>query len=275
MEIAAAGCHSAVIWSNWTGIFSVARQRLRSISLRRGLAAPQDAVAWLTAVCIWVETVVQVVRVALPKPLNPTTMTSTIKPQINAYSIAEVPASLQSRRFRLSAMIMAMPRIRPRTDLSHPDVNEWLPGSLFMEDNPTFVPVVAVALIRQDRRILMQKRRFQRVHGGLWEFPGGKLEPGESPESALIREIVEELGVKLDPAALVPVSFASDPALPPAPRQPHVILLYSCRRWHGEPMCLDAEELGWFTLAALAGLDMPPLDVPLAAALAAAWKNAI
>jgi len=140
-----------------------------------------------------------------------------------------------------------------------------------MENNPTFVPVVAVALIRPDGQVLMQKRRRGAEHSGLWEFPGGKVECGETPESALIREIDEELGIRLDVAALAPVGFASDPAQPPAARQPHVILLYSCRHWHGEPACLDAEAIGWFALDALKQLAMPPLDIPLAAAL----KNSI
>lgn len=132
---------------------------------------------------------------------------------------------------------------------------------------PTMVPVVAVALIAPEPRILMQRRKASRAFGGLWEFPGGKVEPGESPESALLREIAEELGITLDVQALQPLTFASDPALPPAPRQPHVILLYTCRRWRGEPSCLDAESIAWFAQEEIMGLPMPPLDVPLAEAL--------
>ena len=136
-----------------------------------------------------------------------------------------------------------------------------------MAGNPTLVPVVAVALVCGEGRVLLQKRRSVRMYGGLWEFPGGKIEPGESPELAAIREIAEELGVVIAADALVPVSFASDPAQPPAPRQPHVILLYMCCAWQGEPTCLDADELGWFLPADLESLAMPPLDVPLAATL--------
>lgn len=136
-----------------------------------------------------------------------------------------------------------------------------------MEKTPTFIPVVAAALLRHDGRVLMQRRSLATAHGGLWEFPGGKLEAGESPESALLREIEEELGIALDPAALVPLSFASDPALPPAPRAPHVILLYTCKRWSGEPHCHVGEEIGWFLPGEIPGLSMPPLDYPLASAL--------
>lgn len=139
-----------------------------------------------------------------------------------------------------------------------------------LQNNPTIVPVVAVALIAPDRRVLMQQRGRNRAFAGLWEFPGGKVEAGESLESALLREIGEELGIALDPAGLVPWSFASDAVLPPAPRQPHVILLYMCRAWSGQPRCVDAAAIGWFTLAELVDLPMPPLDVPLARALATA-----
>lgn len=127
--------------------------------------------------------------------------------------------------------------------------------------------MVAAALVRSDGQVLMQQRRYTGDHGGLWEFPGGKIEPGESPESALIREIAEELGVTLDPAAMAPLTFASDPALPPAPRAPHVILLYRCTAWAGEPRCLAGEAIDWVPADALPGLAMPPLDIPLARAL--------
>ena len=129
------------------------------------------------------------------------------------------------------------------------------------------VPVVAVALIGADGRVLMQRRRLSRAHGGLWEFPGGKVEGGESPEQAAVREMAEELAVVIAPAALIPVGFASDPAQPSAPRQPHLILLYLCRQWDGDPQCLDAEAIAWVAPGALQDLTMPPLDYPLAAAL--------
>lgn len=138
-----------------------------------------------------------------------------------------------------------------------------------MEDSSTPVLVVAVALISPDRRVLMQLRHRNAEHGGLWEFPGGKVEGKESLESALLREIDEELGVELDPMSLVPLAFSSDPALPPAPRAPHVILLYTCRSWLGEPRCRQGEGIAWFAPKTLPELAMPPLDYPLAQALLA------
>ena len=124
--------------------------------------------------------------------------------------------------------------------------------------------VVAVALMRADGQVLMQRRRLGRQHGGLWEFPGGKLEVGETVVMAAVREISEELGLHLLAENLLPVGFAA----PHAPHAPGpVILLYACGQWQGEPQCLDGEEFGWFCPDTLADLAMPPLDYPLAQAL--------
>jgi 8-oxo-dGTP diphosphatase len=128
--------------------------------------------------------------------------------------------------------------------------------------------VVAVALMRTDGRILMQQRNFSSEHGGLWEFPGGKVEPGETPENAGVRELEEELAVRIDPAALAPVSFASGwTAQGRAPRRPLVILLYACDAWEGTPHAREAEAIAWHAPAAIGDLRMPPLDYPLADAL--------
>lgn len=136
----------------------------------------------------------------------------------------------------------------------------------------TALLVTAVALVERNGSILMQQRRFAAVHGGLWEFPGGKLEPGESPEKASVREMHEELGIRIDEGALEMVGFASGLTAPPAnsadaPSRPLVILLYACRTWEGVPHPHDAEAIAWHRPEAIGSLAMPPLDYPLAEAL--------
>lgn len=140
--------------------------------------------------------------------------------------------------------------------------------SHILKENPTLVMVVAAALIDAEGRVLMQQRPLAKEHGGLWEFPGGKVDAGESLAQSLARELAEELGIGIEPDDIAPLTFAS------AEGQRPVILLYTCHRWHGTPVCLEGEAIGWFAPDALAGLEMPPLDVPLAAALAALPKSA-
>lgn len=122
--------------------------------------------------------------------------------------------------------------------------------------------VVAAALIDGDGRVLVQQRAAHRSMPGLWEFPGGKVEPGETPEQALARELVEELGIESDPA--IPLAFASEPL-----GERHLILLlYAVREWVGEPRALDASALRWVTIDEMRGLPMPPADVPLVETIA-------
>lgn len=123
--------------------------------------------------------------------------------------------------------------------------------------------VVAAALLDPQGRACLQQRPLGKAHGGLWEFPGGKVEPGEGPEAALARELAEEMGIIVDPADFAPIAFSADAGEPEAGRPGLVILLYICRRWMGEPQCLEGEALGWFVPEAMAELPMPPLDVPL------------
>jgi 8-oxo-dGTP diphosphatase len=141
-----------------------------------------------------------------------------------------------------------------------------------MKNFPTMTWVVAAALIRADGQILMQMRPLAKEHGGLWEFPGGKVEVGESPEMALIREIREELDIEIAAPDLIPFAFSSSGGQPVDGGRPLVILLYTCRIWQGKPRNLDAEKIAWFDPAALIALEMPPLDIPLAKRLAEAWK---
>ena len=137
-----------------------------------------------------------------------------------------------------------------------------------LENNPTWIPVVAAALFRSDGRVLMHRRPPGKQHGGLWEFPGGKVEKGETPLFALVREIEEELGIVLDPVALEPAGFAQNEAGEGGPAI--VILLYSTRAWQGDPAAREGGECGWFTFQEAAALAKPPLDVALLAGLLAA-----
>ena len=123
--------------------------------------------------------------------------------------------------------------------------------------------VVAVALVDADGRVLLTQRPEGKSMAGLWEFPGGKVEAGESPEAALIRELEEELGVSTKTACLAPVSFASH-----SYENFHLLMpLYVCRKWQGQPQAKEHSALKWVRPQALRDYPMPPADEPLIAAL--------
>jgi 8-oxo-dGTP diphosphatase len=119
--------------------------------------------------------------------------------------------------------------------------------------------VVAAALADREGRVLLQRRPEGKAMAGLWEFPGGKMEEGERPEAALVRELAEELGISVDEIALEPAAFAS--ADNGGRRM--LLLLYLCRAWRGEPAALHASELAWVAPADMARRPMPPADMPL------------
>ena len=123
--------------------------------------------------------------------------------------------------------------------------------------------VVACALVDQDGRVLLAKRPEGRPMSGLWEFPGGKVDPGETPEAALIRELDEELGIDVTEACLAPFTFASH-----AHPDGHLLMpLYVCRRWAGEVAPREGQEVVWVRPNRMKNYAMPPADVPLVAML--------
>jgi len=125
------------------------------------------------------------------------------------------------------------------------------------------VLVSACALVDVDGRVLLTRRPQGKSMAGLWEFPGGKLEPGETPEQAIIRELGEELGIDVTEACLAPLTFASH-----AYDDFHLLMpLYICRRWNGTVMAREGQELTWVRPNKLRSYAMPPADEPLIAHL--------
>jgi 8-oxo-dGTP diphosphatase len=123
--------------------------------------------------------------------------------------------------------------------------------------------VAAVALVDQDGRVLIAQRPDGKQLAGLWEFPGGKVEPGERPEETLIRELAEELGIVAKEACLAPLTFASH-----AYETFHLLMpLYICRRWDGFVEAREGQALKWVRPARLRDYPMPPADEPLIPAL--------
>lgn len=119
--------------------------------------------------------------------------------------------------------------------------------------------MVAVALVDADGRVLIAQRPEGKAMAGLWEFPGGKLEPGERPEDALIRELKEELGIAVKAACLAPLTFASY-AYPDF----HLLMpLFICRRWEGTPRGIENQAIRWVKPQDLRNYPMPPADEPL------------
>jgi 8-oxo-dGTP diphosphatase len=193
------------------------------------------------------------------------TIAMTINDTISPYSIAVAPD-----------WHLTMPRIR--SNICGPHLSGWLRATPFfhkspnktfqdrahMQKNPTTalstpLLVVAAALVRADGTMLLQRRPEGRSMAGLWEFPGGKIEDGETPEAALARELNEELAIIVDTVDLAPVCFASAKI----GERPLLLLLYRCDKWQGTPQAIESPEIGWFTIAEMRDLPMPPADLPL------------
>jgi 8-oxo-dGTP diphosphatase len=125
------------------------------------------------------------------------------------------------------------------------------------------VLVAACALVDADIRVLIAQRPTGKPMAGLWEFPGGKIEPDERPEDSLIRELKEELGIVVNTACLAPLTFASH-AYPDF----HLLMpLYVCRRWEGIATALEGQRIAWIRPSRLRDYPMPPADEPLIAHL--------
>jgi len=125
------------------------------------------------------------------------------------------------------------------------------------------VLVSAVALIDVDGRVLLTQRPAGKSMAGLWEFPGGKVEPGETPEHALIRELQEELGIDTWESCLAPLTFASH-----CYEDFHLLMpLFACRKWQGTAQGREGQALRWVRARDLKSYPMPPADIPLIATL--------
>lgn len=131
------------------------------------------------------------------------------------------------------------------------------------KSDQNIVLVAAAALIDADGRILIAQRPEGKSMAGLWEFPGGKVEEGETPEFALMRELGEELGIETRPTCFSPLGFASH-----SYDDFHLLMpLFTCRTWDGMPQSREGQSLKWVKVSDLPNYDMPPADIPLLDAL--------
>ncbi|MBP5856414.1 (deoxy)nucleoside triphosphate pyrophosphohydrolase [Marivibrio halodurans] len=135
----------------------------------------------------------------------------------------------------------------------------WQAGAREAGTTARIVLVAAAALVDGDGRVLIAKRPEGKAMAGLWEFPGGKVEDGETPEATLIRELTEELGIETRRSCLAPIAFASH-----GYEDFHLLMpVFACRVWQGEPRALEHEALAWAYPARLRDYAMPPADEPL------------
>lgn len=148
----------------------------------------------------------------------------------------------------------------PTTD---PDLSGCWNAPFARNSNVPTVLVVAVALVDIDSRVLIAQRPEGKSMAGLWEFPGGKVEAGELPETALVRELKEELGIDITESCLAPLTFASH-----VYEDFHLLMpLYACRMWKGDVAPMEDQKIKWVRPVRLADYPMPPADIPLVALL--------
>ncbi|MEH6632586.1 MAG: 8-oxo-dGTP diphosphatase MutT [Halopseudomonas aestusnigri] len=145
---------------------------------------------------------------------------------------------------------------------SEEDMGCWAAEKRTLAAKPILL-VAAAALIDSDGRVLLAQRPEGKSMAGLWEFPGGKVEPGETPEQALVRELKEELGIDTRSSCLAPIAFASH-----SYDDFHLLMpLFACRIWEGNVTALERQKFAWVRPVRLRDYDMPPADEPLVALL--------
>lgn len=202
-----------------------------------------------------VETLFHIAAELPPSATSAPMQAIAISARITLYSMAVAPR--RSVKSLLNLRIIAIP-IPNAASRSLTLKSEGLRLSYPPSARPLLL-VTAAALIDADGRVLVQQRLPERSMAGLWEFPGGKVEPEETPEAALIRELHEELGIDTEAACLAPAGFASE-----ALGDSHLLLLlYICRKWRGIAQPLDASAIRWVRPIELHALPMPPADKPL------------
>lgn len=151
----------------------------------------------------------------------------------------------------------------PRAGLTDDESGCWSAAVPEPRSGLPIITVSAVALLDADNRVLLAQRPEGKSMAGLWEFPGGKVEAGETPEAALIRELHEELSIDIRASCLAPLTFASH-----SYEKFHLLMpLYLCRVWQGTPTAQEGQVLKWVRVGALDAHPMPPADVPLVAML--------
>lgn len=165
--------------------------------------------------------------------------------------------ALQGARYGSEGVVLA------KQDFDRENIALGCKGQAWIERDLPLVQVACLLLINEHNEVLLTQRPPDKSHAGLWEFPGGKLEPGESPELAICREIREEIGITIWNSCLAPLTFASH-----AYGEFHLTMFaYVCYRWTGDPVGLEGQTLKWEKVKAIDANLMPPANIPLVNAI--------